>query len=130
MVFTEEETRERKKIRSKKYYENNKEKQKKYQNQYHKNNKEYYKQKDKEYRQTPKGKKSTIIGGWKEKGLICEDYDSLYCHYLNTEECDNCNVLFGERGDGTGSFKCMDHDHKTGLFRNFLCCRCNLLRGE
>ena len=67
---------------------------------------------------------------WKRKGLICEDVDSLYCHYMNAKNCDECGIEFGKIGDGSGTFKCMDHNHKTGLFRNFLCNRCNLKRGE
>ena len=26
--------------------------------------------------------------------------------------------------------KCLDHDHKTGLFRNIICNRCNVIRGN
>jgi hypothetical protein len=96
-----------------------------YMKQYCENNKD----KIKEYRETPEGKKSKTISRWKARGLICPDYDSLYCHYLNATECENCDVTFGEFGDGTQTHKCMDHSHKTGLFRNFLCCKCNVKRG-
>lgn len=128
MVFTEEEKRERNSIRAKKYYQNNKEKLLKRKSEYSKNNKEHIKEKMKEWRQTPEGKKSNTISNWKRLGLICEDYDSLYCHYSNATECDNCNITFGEKGDGSRSFKCMDHNHETGEFRNFLCCNCNVIR--
>ena len=126
MPLTQEEKRERKRISNKEYYERNKEKCKAKVKEYRENNKEYIK----EYRQSPNGIKSRIISHWKQSGLICEDYDSLYCHYLNATECENCGVDFGKIGDGYGTHKCMDHNHKTSEFRNFLCCRCNLLRGE
>ena len=95
---------------------------------YRENNKELIKEKKKEWRQTPEGVKSGTITNWKRRGLICEDYDSLYCHYLNATECDNCGVEFGEFRDGSSSYKTMDHSHETGVFRNFLCNKCNLLR--
>jgi len=126
MPLTQEEKRERQRISDKKYYEKNKEKRK----EYLENNKEKIAIKHKEYRQTPNGKKSRIIAVWKQIGLICEDYDSLYCHYSLATECENCGVDFGERGDGSNTFKCMDHSHTTGEFRNFLCHKCNLLRGK
>ena len=124
MVFTEEERRERKSISAKKYYQNNKEKVLKKVSEYSKNNKE----KKRIYDSTPERKKLNTIKNWKRRGLICEDYDSLYCHYLTATECDNCNITFGEKGDGSRSFKCMDHSHQTGEFRNFLCCNCNVIR--
>tara|TARA_R110000787_G_scaffold175104_1_gene287639 strand:+ start:143 stop:703 length:561 start_codon:yes stop_codon:yes gene_type:complete len=121
-----ENNKEKLRIQHKKYRENNIEKLRIRDKKYHQENKE----KIKEYQQTPKGKKSLRISKWKQAGLICDDYDSLYCHYLTAETCDHCNIPFGEFGDGTGTFKCMDHNHKTGLFRNFLCSKCNIIRGE
>ena len=79
---------------------------------------------------TPSGIKSYFISHWKSAGLICDNYNLLYSNYLAETHCDVCRVKFGKKGDGTGTFKCMDHCHKTGLFRNFLCCACNLRRGE
>lgn len=167
MPLSEEEKRERNRIRCKKYYEKNKQKLLEQQKEYYENNqqkcrekrREYYennqekrkeyleknkekiqqytktyreknKEHIKEYSKTPKGTKSKVISLWKRRGLICEDYDSLYCHYSLATECDNCNITFGEKGDGSGTHKCMDHSHTTGKFRNFLCNKCNLLRGE
>ena len=84
------------------------------------------KQKDymKDYRNSAKGKKSTIISGWKYKGLIADDYDAIYDRYINTHECDCCKKPIHQ---GKGS-RVMDHDHKTGKFRNVLCHDCNILR--
>ena len=74
-------------------------------------------------------KKSKTINRWKQLGLICSDYDLLYSNYLSETHCDECRCRFGTFGDGTQTFKCMDHSHQTGLFRNFLCCKCNVKRG-
>jgi len=125
VLLTAEEKRERHKISQKKYYEKNREKKREYQKEYDEKNKE----KKREYNQTPAGKKSHTISNWKHLGLICEDYDSLYAHYILAENCEECNVKFGEIGDGTNTWKCMDHSHETGLFRNFLCNKCNRKRG-
>jgi len=70
------------------------------------------------------------ISGWKSSGLK-DDYDMVYDRYINSTNCENpkCNVVYGKYGDGTGTYKCMDHDHTPGLennFRNILCHRCNL----
>jgi hypothetical protein len=76
-----------------------------------------------------KCKKTNTISSWKFKGLICDDYDKLYELYLQSTNCDECDCKYSIKGDGVGRFKCMDHDHTTGLFRNFLCNVCNLRRG-
>lgn len=91
---------------------------------YRENNKEH----KKEYRQTDSGKKSRVISVWKHSGLICENIEELYKHYINTFECDNCGVEL-VTGNTAPNFRCMDHDHITGKFRNILCHYCNLQRG-
>jgi hypothetical protein len=123
----------------KQYYINNKEKIKQQQKQYKLNNKEQQKQykldnKDKikeqvtEYRQTYNGKKSYRISNWKQSGVISDDFNELYEKYINTTNCEECNVelIHGMFGNNK---KCLDHDHETGQFRNILCCGCNLRRG-
>ena len=117
-IYSEEEKRERKKIHNKKYQDKNK---KKLKNKYKEQKKKYY--------QTPAGKKISVIARWKKRGLFCEDYDMLYENYLSETHCDLCRIKFGEKGDGSGTFKCLDHDHATGEFRNFLCNKCNVIRG-
>ena len=145
MVLSAEEKRERKRISDKKhyeknkekiiaqqkvYYENNKEKIAKTTKEYYENNKERILQQQKiyseMYNKTPKEIKRQHIKNWKARGVICQDFDSLYCHYLNAEECDFCNITFGEIGDGTNTWRCLDHNHSNGEFRAFLCNGCNM----
>ena len=108
---------------NKEYKDKNKEQIK----EYREANKEYFKEYEKKYRKTDQGKKSQRIKDWKQVGLICEDYDKIYEIYINTWECDNCGIelIGGNRGSNK---KCMDHSHRTGLFRNILCNKCNVNR--
>jgi len=144
MVLTIEEKIERQKISNKKYRENNREKIKEISKKYRENNrekeserkkkyrqdnKEKTKERDKKNNQTPNRKKSQTIYNWKQSGLQDEDMSALYEQYLIATNCDECNVEFGKIGDGTNTWKCMDHDHETNLFRNFLCNKCNVKRG-
>ena len=112
--------------RAKASYQANKERRKEYMKQYDEANKE----KLTEYNRTPFRLKSKTIAKWKIKGLICEDYNVLYERYLESTNCEECGCEYGKFGDGSGTFRCMDHSHITGLFRNFLCNRCNIRRGE
>jgi len=130
----------------KKYRENNKEKIKEYNKEWQEKNndkvkakyKRYYeknkerlqetkKNQMEEYLKTDQGKKLNRVKNWRNNGLICEDYDKLYEHYLNTWECDNCGIELVEGNYGE-NHKCMDHNHRTGLFRNILCNKCNIMR--
>jgi len=135
-----EANKERLKEYKKEYYLKNKDKIK----EYRQANKEHRKEKDKEWREankqrlkeytkeyvkTPNGKKSFTIINWKNRGLINEDYDSLYQKYLESTNCEECGCEYGKFGDGSNSWRCMDHCHISGLFRNFLCNSCNTRRG-
>lgn len=122
-----ETNKEKQKEYMKKYYENNKQKHKEYVKEYEKINparKEYIK----EYKKTEAGKKSQRISNWKNKGVINDDYDKLYEIYINTKNCEECNVELVEGWKGNNK-RCLDHDHKTGEFRNVLCNTCNVKRG-
>ena len=73
--------------------------------------------------------KSNMISRWKERGLIETDdytYEMLYDCYMTTTHCELCNVEFSENKKRSMTTKCMDHCHETGIFRDFLCCKCNL----
>jgi predicted ATP-dependent protease len=95
---------------------------------------EEYKLMMKNYRASEAGKKSARISCWKQKGVIHNDYDELYNIWKTTTNCFDCDIELIE-GVGvvnglTGSNKkVLDHDHKTGLFRNIICNRCNVIRG-
>jgi len=145
-VFTEEQKQRRKEYHNEwrlKNKEKIKEYCKKYGKEYRDNNKEkiaerlkLYKEKNKEkildqnkkWRKSPNGKKLSLISAWKQRGVVSTDYNLLYDNYLKSTNCEECGVEYGKIGDGTGTFKCMDHSHETGLFRNYLCNTCNLRR--
>ena len=155
-MLSDEEKKARKKARAKAYYENNREKVKARNTAYRENNRETIKTYNKEnsektkaymieYRKNnrekiqinaiawikanpEKHKKIHTIADWKKHGLICDDYDKLYSLYLQSTNCEECGCKYSMWGDGSGRFRCMDHDHLTGLFRNFLCSICNIRR--
>ena len=104
------------------------EKRKEYFKERYENNKEHIDKLSKEYKQTDAGKKSHLISAWKQKGLMCDNINELYEHYINTFECENCGVEL-VTGNTAPNRRCMDHCHITGKFRNILCHTCNIERG-
>jgi hypothetical protein len=112
---------EKKKEEIKEYRQEHKEEKAVYNKKYKKDNKEKIKEQQKKYDQTPAGKKRNTFAQWKERGLIHPDYDELYTRCLSTTICEVCRKEFENSYD-----RCMDHDHETGLFRQFLCRRCNI----
>jgi hypothetical protein len=96
------------------------EERKAYMKQWYQKNKERRTEQDKAYKQTPAGRKSNTLNNWKQRGLIHDDYNSLYQQYLQATHCNACKSEFKDSFD-----KCLDHDHNTNLFRQFLCRGCN-----
>lgn len=78
---------------------------------------------NKKYAKTENGKRINKINKLKQRGLICneyEDYVTIYYHWLVSTNCEKCNCEFTK-----SNFKCMDHCHNTGQYRNILCHSCN-----
>tara|TARA_R110002153_G_C12995953_1_gene464493 strand:+ start:69 stop:557 length:489 start_codon:yes stop_codon:yes gene_type:complete len=116
-----------------KFYQKNKEKIAETQKKYYNANKEKKAESNKKYQQTAQGKKVKRISDWKYAGLVDSDkdnYESLYTHYISTQNCEHCNVELTEDKSPTPTRKSMDHSHTTGLFRNILCQGCNTRRRE
>ena len=111
---------EKRKAYNKAYREKNREYKKEYDKEYREKNRDKRTAQKREYRQTENGKKSYTIINWKKSGLIHEDYDALYEKYINTTCCEVCNKVFE-----SSYYRCMDHDHITGEFRQILCRTCN-----
>jgi hypothetical protein len=110
---------------NKKYREKHRETLIEYSKNYYENNKE----KCSEYSKSELGRKSSRIRDWKRMGLLCDDYNKLYEKYINTSNCESCNVELTENiKHNTKTTRCLDHDHETGLFRNVLCNLCNVKR--
>ena len=124
MVLSPEEKKERKRERDRQYYQKNKEKVisrvKEYKVEYNQKNKEAISLQKKEYHSTPKGIKVQALSCWKRRGIISNDFDTLYDLYINTDKCMYCEKVFADSYD-----RCLDHDHKTGLYRAVLCRACN-----
>jgi hypothetical protein len=59
------------------------------------------------------------IKAWRNRGLISNDYDSIYTRWKNSTTGEKCGH------DYSYYKKHMDHCHKTGEFRSILCHRCN-----
>tara|TARA_R110002126_G_C10066567_1_gene462202 strand:- start:67 stop:471 length:405 start_codon:yes stop_codon:yes gene_type:complete len=110
----------------KKYHDENKEKRNENTKRNYQKNKIKYTEYQKEYSKTSKGLKIHTFGNWKTSKLI-GDYEMLYKIYLSTKFCDECGFELNT-GDNRMR-KCLDHCHKTGIFRNILCMSCNIKRG-
>ena len=130
--------KQKKKETDKKYYQKNKEKIKIKTKIYTEKNKEKISIKKKKWRENNKdaikkyrenNHNKFIISDWKRNGVKSDNYDLLYEKWINTKNCENCNVVL-TTGKRVSTSKCLDHSHITGEFRNILCCACNTKRGE
>jgi len=111
---------EENKVKLKANRESNKEKLKISSKKYRKENKVKIAADKKIYWDSPEGKRSLTISRWKYRGLQHPDIGALYDEYLLSTICEVCEIPYKKITD-----RCMDHDHDTGLFRQFLCRNCN-----
>ena len=100
---------------------------------------EYFKQwklknpeKDKQYtnkwieNNPEKRKKSRLISNWKRQGILSDDWEATYNHFINCNYCEYCDKKF-KIGK---AFKALDHDHNINNevnIRGVLCKSCNLI---
>lgn len=108
------------------------EKQRVYQNEYTKTHKEEIAAYNKRYNKTPKAIKARRIRRWKKQGIISDDYNSLYERFINTKNCENCEIELTENRYNTSTTRNLDHDHDITdreNVRNILCWSCNIKRG-
>jgi len=75
---------------------------------------------NKAYAKTYRGKMCRKIAIWRHKGLKAINYEIIFERYFYSNTCENCNCEYSIK-----NFKCMDHNHQNGLFRNILCNACN-----
>ena len=64
--------------------------------------------------------KSYTKKSWIKRGLIMDNFESIYDDYIHQTNCELCGKLFENTKD-----RCMEHNHKTGEFRNIVCQKCN-----
>ena len=76
------------------------------------------------YQKSPHGKKVRLIGQWKRRGLISDDYEKIHNIYLSSTNCNICNIIFDETNNNNK--KIMDHNHNNGEYRQIICRQCNL----
>ena len=117
------EWRKKNKEYMKKYRLENKERASEYNKKHYQNNidkkKEYDKKRGDKYRKTDNGKKSILICKWRNRNVICDDFDAVYDRYINTTECEWCEKDITEG-------KCLEHNHYSGEIRGIVCHSCNL----
>lgn len=65
------------------------------------------------HRNLAKTREESRVGNWKRKGLVAP--------YPEPKQCESCG-----RG---GERLCLDHCHLTGLFRGWICHKCNTALG-
>ena len=69
--------------------------------------------------------KSVTKNTWKRLGLKMDNFEEIYKRYITSSRCELCSKQYKKRNERN-----MEHDHKTGEFRNIVCNRCNILRSD
>tara|TARA_R110000751_G_scaffold160614_1_gene266252 strand:+ start:1642 stop:2193 length:552 start_codon:yes stop_codon:yes gene_type:complete len=81
------------------------------------------------YREGEKFQKSNTLSVWKSWGLK-GNLEIIWERYCNTIICDLCNIELTLDKKITSTRKCMEHNHKTGEFRNIVCHKCNMTKKD
>ena len=66
------------------------------------------------------------IKNWIKRGLLLregESYKGIYSFVRSIDNCQLCSVKFNDKV--RCEWRCMDHSHQTGFFRQVLCNKCN-----
>jgi hypothetical protein len=87
-------------------------------------NKEDLSKKAKEYHKTENGKQRHTISYWKRRKIIHDDYNQLYKDWTTSTVCNKCDMPYRERGDGSGSYKCIAKHFNTDKFESICCFKC------
>ena len=69
--------------------------------------------------------KSDTKWSWIRKGLIMDNFEEIYQKYIYATNCELCDKKFIKSND-----RQMEHNHKTGEFRNIVCRKCNLIKAD
>ena len=81
------------------------------------------------YKKTAKGKKADRISKWnrtlKIKLREDETWEGIYLTWLLTDNCMFCGSDITDK-----KYKCLDHNHETGLIRGVICKKCNHVKNE
>tara|TARA_R110000796_G_C14358935_1_gene412558 strand:+ start:60 stop:494 length:435 start_codon:yes stop_codon:yes gene_type:complete len=105
------------------YRQNNKDKIAEGNRLYNQNNKEQIAEQKREYNkiynQTPACKKALTMSRWRWRGVI-NVTEKMYNDSIDNTHCECCLKEYSSSYD-----RCLDHDHKTGKFRWFICRACN-----
>ena len=128
--------KDKERIRAKQYKIDNKEKLDEYNKKYNLEHKEERKEKRKANRANENKwqkenrikkpevyKKRDAKSSWKCSGIIYDDFEEVFTHYINCIRCEYCDTEFKNSLD-----RCLDHDHSIidkNNVRGVLCRQCN-----
>lgn len=87
---------ERKRAAKRQYDERNREQRNEYNRRYKEENPEKVRETRRNYKASPVGIKSSRIDHWKQRGVICDDWDELYNTYLSHKNCEDCGCELTE----------------------------------
>jgi hypothetical protein len=94
----------------------------------HKKNREQIRINNRKYSQTEKGKKRNLIKNWRQKSIVCDDWDYFYDNiWMKATNCESCGLQFGNERCNR---KNLDHHHSSRHIRNIVCHDCNSYRSK